>query len=600
DPGEACDDGPENGAYTRCLADCSGPGPACGDGIVDEAFGEVCDDGINDHAGGGCLPGCQAEDRSDEIFSRDLVRIDITLDPAEWEVMRVQRKTRASIFEGEDCRTRQVPNPYTWFSGTVTIDGEEVHDVGLRKKGHLGSHSTTKPSMKLQFDRFVEDQRFHTMTRFAINNSRGDPTYMRSCLSYRVFQAAGIPAPRCTYARVSVNGVDRGVYFLVEEVKKPFLRRHLPDDDGNLYEGTACDFRPEFFGGFEQETNEQSDPSRMDLQAVNDIVQNTPDELLEGALDAVVNLDRFFRYWAVESLIWHRDGYSGNANNYFVYADPADGGRFMWLPWGPDAAFQADNRANVPDSVMASGAMTFRLYQNPPTQARYHEALLAALDDVWDVEDLAAEAARVAAIITPELPAGERAAYANQVAGITQVIRGRRQVIEDVLAAGPPRWTAGMRSLPCRIAVAPIAGTLQTTWGTLNQNIYASGAATLELTLDGVPVVATRSGATIGRLGSGQGRAQFNVDSAAGERFRFVITFPDPRFNDPYETLGDHELISPQLTTTVIHEDISGQNARRLHTWDIGEGTWTFDAVGTSPGDRVEVRFQGTLYRGVE
>ena len=81
---------------------------------------------------------------------------------------------------------------------------------------------------------------------------------------------------------------------------------------------------------------------------------------------------------------------------------------------------------------------------------------------------------------------------------------------------------------------------------------------------------------------------------------RASLPFPDPRFNDPYETLGDHELISPQLTTTVIHEDISGQNARRLHTWDIGEGTWTFDAVGTSPGDRVEVRFQGTLYRGVE
>ena len=144
------------------------------------------------------------------------------MDPANWELMRHQRKTRHTIFVGEDCRTRQVPNPYTWFPGTVTIDGEELPVTGLRKKGHLGSLSTSKPSMKLRFDRYVDGRRFHTMKRFAINNAKSDPTYMRSCLAYRVFAAAGIPAPRCTYAAVTVNGVDKGVYFLVEEVKKPF------------------------------------------------------------------------------------------------------------------------------------------------------------------------------------------------------------------------------------------------------------------------------------------------------------------------------------------------------------------------------------------
>lgn len=597
--GEVCDEGFVNGRYDACKADCSGYGPFCGDGVVDAEHGEICDDGVNDALGGGCLPGCADADRSDAVFDRDLMRIEIQMAPADWDAMRHQRKTRHSIFAGADCRTRQVPNPYTWFEGSVRIDGEVVERVGLRKKGHLGSLASLKPSMKLRFDHLDEDQRFHTLKRFALNNAKNDPSYMRSCLAYRVFAAAGIPAPRCTFARVHVNGVDKGLYFAVEEIKKPFLRRHLRRDDGTLYEGTACDFRPEFFGGFEQETNLDVDPSRADLQRVYDVVQGAPDAELEARLDAVINLERFYRFWAAESLVWHRDGYSGNANNYFMYADPADGGRFMWIPWGPDAAMQADNRANVPDSVLAVGAITHRLYQHPPTRDRYYRVLLEVLDQAWDVEALTAEATRVEDLLRPELPEGQRQAFSSQANAIRRMIRERRGIIEAILAEGQPAWVTGMRGLPCRVEVAPIAGTLETTWGTLAQNIWESGSGSLDLVLDGQPTEAARAGARIGRLGDGRGQAQLTVETPDRRRLRLVITFTDPRFHDPYETLGEHPLIAPQMTTTVIYEDISGASPRRLGDFDIGEGTWTFDAVGTNPGDPVRVRFQGTLYRGV-
>lgn len=45
DPGEACDDGSDNGRHGHCQSDCSGPGPACGDGVVNGNNVEVCDDG---------------------------------------------------------------------------------------------------------------------------------------------------------------------------------------------------------------------------------------------------------------------------------------------------------------------------------------------------------------------------------------------------------------------------------------------------------------------------------------------------------------------------------------------------------------------------
>ncbi len=588
---------PEPDAAPPPEPDAAPPLDTCGDGVVQPP--EVCDDGVNDALGGGCLPGCRLEDLSDEVFARELMEIEITMSPEDWEDMRHQRKTRHSIFEGEDCRLRQVPNPYTWFPGDITIDGVRIRRAGFRKKGHLGSLSTLKPGLKVRFDRFVEGQRFHTMAGFSLNNSKSDPSYVRQCLAYRTFAEAGVPAARCTYAHVTVNGLDKGVFVVVEEMKKAMLGRHFPDPDGNLYEGTACDFRPEFFGGFEQEINEDSDPSRQDLARVLQVVLDAPDDVLELALGEVVNLERFFRYWALEGLVWHRDGYSGNANNYYMFADPADGGRFTWLPWGVDAAWRLDNRNNVPDSVLAFGAIAFRLYQHPPTRQRYYQALDEVLDERFDPEGLVAHAQRMRAVLQPALPEAERASFRGEVDAVIDVVEGRRGVIEAVLADGQPAWVAGMRTLPCRIPVAPISGTLQTTWGTLADNIWNAGSGTIELTLDGQPLEVQRSGARIGRLGNGRGRADLYIETPDRKRLRAIITFPDPKFFDPYETPGDHELISPQLTTTTLWEDIS-DGVRRLGTYDIGEGTWTFEEVGTQAGDPVRVRFAGTLYRGVQ
>lgn len=58
---ESCDEGDANGAtYNGCTAECT-LAPYCGDGVVQEEFGELCDDGVNLGAGaGGCSPGCMS------------------------------------------------------------------------------------------------------------------------------------------------------------------------------------------------------------------------------------------------------------------------------------------------------------------------------------------------------------------------------------------------------------------------------------------------------------------------------------------------------------------------------------------------------------
>ncbi len=55
DPGEACDDGVNDGAYDGCAVDCSAPGPSCGDAEVNGP--EACDDG-NDIDDDECTNAC--------------------------------------------------------------------------------------------------------------------------------------------------------------------------------------------------------------------------------------------------------------------------------------------------------------------------------------------------------------------------------------------------------------------------------------------------------------------------------------------------------------------------------------------------------------
>ena len=81
------------------------------------------------------------------------------------------------------------------------------------------------------------------LTRFTLNNAKQDPSYVNQCIGYDLFRAAGVPAPRCNFANVTVNGENLGLYVHVESVKKPYLRQYFASDEGNLYEGTLSDFR---------------------------------------------------------------------------------------------------------------------------------------------------------------------------------------------------------------------------------------------------------------------------------------------------------------------------------------------------------------------
>ena len=191
-------------------------------------------------------------DPSNAYFALDRVLdISIEIAPEDWDTLRHQTRTFEDLMaEIEEFGLSQpFADIYTWFLGTVTVDGETHSEVGVRKKGFLGSQSDTKPSLKLRYDKYVDDQALGgIMERMTLNNSIQDTSMVNTCLAYQVFAAAGSPSPRCNFATVSVNGKDLGLYVHVEEIKKPFLERRFTAPRATCTRGRSATSRRSIAG----------------------------------------------------------------------------------------------------------------------------------------------------------------------------------------------------------------------------------------------------------------------------------------------------------------------------------------------------------------
>ena len=148
-----------------------------------------------------------------------LLDVEIEIEEDDWDDLRTQTQTIFTLLKG-DCMAEPFPSPFTYFEADVTVDGERLETIGVRKKGLIGSLSQDKPSLKIKSDKFVEDQFFANGTeRITINNQRQDPSLIHACMAYQVFADAGLPAPRCNFASAKLNGEPLGVFAHVEAMK---------------------------------------------------------------------------------------------------------------------------------------------------------------------------------------------------------------------------------------------------------------------------------------------------------------------------------------------------------------------------------------------
>jgi len=248
------------------------------------------------------------------------------------------------------------------------------------------------------------------------------------------------------------------------------------------------------------------DQTRVDRGALREVAEavagHVPESQLRSRLEELVDFDGFMRFWAVEKILEHWDGYANNVNNYFLYEDPATG-RFVFMPTGTDQITVPDPFTGYtpPVSVYAAAVLPNRLYAAGETRQTYAEALRAMLDRAFREEELLGEIDRMEALVTPVLAraGADTSGVGVAIDDLRQWVRGRRTVLVEDLENGPPPWRQPLKESICADLAGHVEGSFGTTFGTGGApDIFTTGSGVLSLEYRRLQVAFRRVGAQAG------------------------------------------------------------------------------------------------------
>jgi hypothetical protein len=307
---------------------------ACGGGSGDD---DVGGDGGVDAAVG---------PTSAEVFDQTVVRrFELTMTQNAWDALNID------------------PRSEVYVAADLTYGDFTMANVAVRYKGSVGSlglcfdqqgnRICPKLSMKIKFNEYVDGQRFAGLKKINFHAMYRDASHMKDRLGYGLFRAAGVPAPRSAHARLIINGMDLGLFALVEEIDGEFVEDHFRDVDGtgegNLYKEVWPVYATAQPYVTALQTNEDQNPSVDKMVRFAAALDGADANTFRSVLGQWMDVPTVVSYLAVDRLIDNWDGIvawycsaSGTQcfnHNYFWY-EQTDGDRVWLLPWDLDNTMQ--------------------------------------------------------------------------------------------------------------------------------------------------------------------------------------------------------------------------------------------------------------------
>lgn len=385
--------------------------------------------------------------RSDEYFGRGaIVEYRLALDDEARESLRKE--------------------PRKYVKATLFENDKQLGVVGIKLKGSAGSFQEldARPALTVNVDKFTPGLTVHGLSKFHLNNAAQDDTLLSDLFGSELFRAAGIPAVRVTHALFTLDERDMGVYVVKEGFDARFLERNFGTTSGSLYDGGFCQ-------EIDAELEKDHGPKdvRRELQALVEACRISETGKRAKALPAVLDLEAFVSFAALERMSVHWDGYVQSRNNYRLYFDAQGVGRF--LPHGMDQLL-GDAEATVlatPESLV--GAAVLKL---PDWRARYRARLTELLPVFRSAEikkKLEAAIARLRKVVGRREGDGGQG-YAARAGDFLQRWENRTKHLERELKAPEPKpldlkpgaalpivdWLAARTTENARLAATPVDG----------------------------------------------------------------------------------------------------------------------------------------------
>lgn len=273
-----------------------------------------------------------------------------------------------------------------WVRGTVVVDGQTFDQVGIRYKGNgtLGDASRTiKKSFKIELDHFGGKGKFLGMKTINLHCGVADPSKCREAFGYGIYRAIGVPAPQTAWAEVTLTVPGKyekewlGLYILVEQVDKPFLRDHFGSDKGLLLkpEGVRdMEFLGDSWDRYKKTYAPKGEPTPAQSDRVISfarLIHKADDATFAREIESYLDIDQYLRFLLATAFVSNSDSFFVLGHNYYFYLNPKTN-RFSYFPWDLDRAF-----ANLP--VLGSNNQQMNLsFDHPYTgKHRLTDRLLA-------------------------------------------------------------------------------------------------------------------------------------------------------------------------------------------------------------------------------
>jgi spore coat protein H len=256
---------------------------------------------------------------------------------------------------------------FPWSRGDLTFDGKTFKDVGVRYKGNytfMATGQSLKKSMKFDLNRHVEKQKLDGLTMLSFNCGVSDPTKAREALSYAFFRDAGVPAPRTSFALLTLTVPGKydkelvGVYTVVEEVNKGFLKRHFKDGSGMLLKpeglqgglahlGTAW----KAYEGRYKPKDSPTDEQKKRLIDFTKLISSGADEEFAREVGSYLDVEAFLKFLAANVLLSNLDSYLAFGHNFYLYLVPGTN-KFVFIPWDLDLSLATWPAVGTPEQLV--------------------------------------------------------------------------------------------------------------------------------------------------------------------------------------------------------------------------------------------------------
>ncbi len=335
---------------------------------------------------------------------------------------------------------------FDYARADLQFEGVRLPNVAVRYKGNgtfMDARGSDKKSFKVDLNEFVKGQKVGGTAKLNFHNNVTDGGFMNEPLGYWLYREAGVPAPRTSYSRLSIDAAGAhtnrylGLYSLVENLDNNWAEDRFGTKKGLILKPVTRElfkFQGQDWSQYQQAYDPKTDPTATQLQRVYDfarLVTEAKDEEFARRLPEFLEIDEFSRFMAVTVWLSSTDSILMMGQNFVVYLHPQSN-RFSFVPWDLDRAFGNFFTPSPTEmSIHAAWAADNRFLQRVMKVDAVKQAYLARMaefqNSIFQPERLLAQVDQLAAVLRPAVKEeGEEALerFDQVVAGQTPRQRG--------------------------------------------------------------------------------------------------------------------------------------------------------------------------------